>query len=75
MIEKGGHYGPHYATPAGGQIRADLFQAARLMARKLLGLDGKPEGRRRIIPGGTYDAHAAGWEAPTMPGEKKNARG
>lgn len=75
MIEKGGHYGPHYMAPAGGQIRADLWQAARLMARKLLGLDGKPEGRRRIIPGGTYDAHAAGWEAPTMPGEKKNARG
>lgn len=72
MIEKGGHYGPHYSTPAGGRIRADLVQAVRLLLRKLLGLDDKPEGRRRIIPGAPMDSHAMGWEAPAMPGNKKS---
>ena len=67
MIEKGGHYGPHYATPAGGRIRADLW--------RLSGLEEGPEGRRRVVPGMPVDNHAMGWQVPAKPGNKKNARG
>lgn len=68
-MQKGGRYTRHYMTPAARPPRPSLYDWFRSLAHKTF-WPGEPEGRRRIIPGQAYDAHAVGWSEPVFPQKK-----
>lgn len=66
MIERGGHYGRHYCTPAAQPPARTL----RDWLRSIFHPRTQPEGRRRIIPGMPCDNHALGWSEMVYPDAK-----
>lgn len=72
MLERGGHYTRHYCTPCAATPRATLKDALACIRHALH--CGKPEGRRRIIPGMPCDNHALGWSEPAYPPNWKGGK-